>query len=990
MLHPDHTTARLRAVFAAAAVALLAVTVWMLLSDSRREWKKCRPRGDRRIEQIWLPELTIDYHFCHVGRTDRCVTCHQNIATVLSDAIWLRRPFSHPRLDLFVGENSPHPMSRFGCTICHDGQGTATEFRFASHMPDDMGQRRAWREQHDWYPSGDWDHPMMPRRFFESRCLQCHVDVVDLEPSRRFPDPPAPKLVAGYHLVRQLGCFGCHEIKGISTAGERVGPDLRLEPPQSTGTMRKVGPSLREVGSRLERPFLTSWIAEPARFRPDSRMPRLFGQEEHLDEASKAKARRLEAVEIDALAQWLRDVSGPVEVLAAPAGVSEPASVERGRRLLLTQGCLACHKHDDYPEATGTQGPNLSRLGAKYTSAASAAWLADWLRDPARHSPRTLMPNPLLEPIAVADAPGKSGAAKMTDPVADLVAYLLAAKGHTLDASPPPPDADLDELVLAHLAVRYTRDEAKRIVDHGLWPQQLAAATDDQCELIAPISRRKKLHYVARRTIAKRGCFGCHDIPGFEQAQPIGPVLSDWGRKDPSLLAFGRIAQLLEADGTIERAKTDRDVGYYLDALRARRREGFLWQKLRAPRSFDYRLADRRGFNEWLKMGRFTLDPAQREAIATFVLGLVGRTPEAKYVYHPGAAARAVVEGRKMLDRYACAECHVMEMARWRFEYRPGQFDATPPDATADATERVPPVGARGLARAEVIGQPRLADDGRPAVFEGDEEDAAGEPLPMRAFTLWEPAAIDGRLWPVGGPDVLLYDRQIIRQYSSWGGAAIGLLYPAALAGAKAAGASVVGPEAWGHLPPPLVGEGAKVRADWLAEYLLNPQPIRPAAMMKMPRYTFSDDEVDQMVDFFAAHASVSRITGIRGATGILPVPLSRLDQAMHLLTDRKTFCAKCHVIGDYRPAGVTATVGPDLAVAGRRLRPEYIRRWLAQPQGTLPYTPMPVNFPPAGEPLGQDLLPGDSRQQIDAMVELLERYDEYLRAKTPVREMVK
>ena len=30
----------------------------------------------------------------------------------------------------------------------------------------------------------------------------------DLLPSGRFPDPPAPKLLAGYELIRRNGCFG--------------------------------------------------------------------------------------------------------------------------------------------------------------------------------------------------------------------------------------------------------------------------------------------------------------------------------------------------------------------------------------------------------------------------------------------------------------------------------------------------------------------------------------------------------------------------------------------------------------------------------------------------------------------------------------------------------------------------------------------------------------------------------------------------------------
>ena len=49
---------------------------------------------------------------------------------------------AHPRLDLFVDSNSPHPMEKFGCTICHAGQGSATDFELAAHTPADAAPAR--------------------------------------------------------------------------------------------------------------------------------------------------------------------------------------------------------------------------------------------------------------------------------------------------------------------------------------------------------------------------------------------------------------------------------------------------------------------------------------------------------------------------------------------------------------------------------------------------------------------------------------------------------------------------------------------------------------------------------------------------------------------------------------------------------------------------------------------------------------------------------
>ncbi len=48
---------------------------------------------------------------------------------------------------------------------------------------------------------------MFPKRFAESGCLKCHHEVTELERSERFPEPPAPKLTHGYHLIRKYGCL---------------------------------------------------------------------------------------------------------------------------------------------------------------------------------------------------------------------------------------------------------------------------------------------------------------------------------------------------------------------------------------------------------------------------------------------------------------------------------------------------------------------------------------------------------------------------------------------------------------------------------------------------------------------------------------------------------------------------------------------------------------------------------------------------------------
>src|SRR5207244_9273686 len=72
-------------------------------------------------------------------------------------------------------------------------------------------------------------------------------------------------------------------------------------------------------------------------------------------------------------------------------------------------------------------------------------------------------------------------------------------------------------------------------------------------DLIVPphekLTNQQRLKYIGRKTIAKYGCFGCHDIPGFEDAKPIGTGLADWGRKDPAKLAFEHITHYIGGHG---------------------------------------------------------------------------------------------------------------------------------------------------------------------------------------------------------------------------------------------------------------------------------------------------------------------------------------------------------------------------------------------------------------------------------------------------------
>ena len=80
---------------------------------------------------------------------------------------------THPRLDLFVGSLSPHPVDKFGCTICHQGQGSETAFKWATHTPERLdASASSGRTTYEWFNNDHWIFPMFPKRFVGKRLLE--------------------------------------------------------------------------------------------------------------------------------------------------------------------------------------------------------------------------------------------------------------------------------------------------------------------------------------------------------------------------------------------------------------------------------------------------------------------------------------------------------------------------------------------------------------------------------------------------------------------------------------------------------------------------------------------------------------------------------------------------------------------------------------------------------------------------------------------------
>jgi cytochrome c2 len=146
------------------------------------------------LQQIWVKDL---------GRVDRCTTCHQGMEWKGLEGA--PQPFrSHPQEIL-----KQHPLSDYGCTICHSGQGYATDMEAAHGFAEHWEQPLLGKELSNLYLVKD------RKAMMQINCNTCHR--YDRETAG------ADYINLAKQLVQARNCRACHTING---RGGMIGPDL--------------------------------------------------------------------------------------------------------------------------------------------------------------------------------------------------------------------------------------------------------------------------------------------------------------------------------------------------------------------------------------------------------------------------------------------------------------------------------------------------------------------------------------------------------------------------------------------------------------------------------------------------------------------------------------------------------------------------------------------------------------------------------------------
>jgi len=287
---------------------------YLRLIRQRGDAATLRRRFQAGLQQTWLPDLAV---------VDRCATCHVAMKeTSLADVG--TQPFRpHPPI--------PHSLNEFGCAMCHRGQGAATTVEEA---------HRSTRE---------WEQPLLPARYVESSCGQCHQNAL----------AGTPQLNLGRKLLARYGCVSCHVLKTPGGAGK---------------TATDEPPPLTHIAEKTTREWIYAWLKNPQAYSVSATMPDF--------KLTDADARDISA--------FLMSQSTPSSSAVASTTAAAATEAQEGASVYGESFCASCHAVQNAAGLIvgGDIGPELTRVGSKVKT----EWLFQWLRNPRTYAEHTAMP----------------------------------------------------------------------------------------------------------------------------------------------------------------------------------------------------------------------------------------------------------------------------------------------------------------------------------------------------------------------------------------------------------------------------------------------------------------------------------------------------------------------------------------------------------------------------------------------------------------------
>ena len=191
-----------------------------------KEWRRLQGQGRSdegaisvQLRQIVNPGLKT---------ADRCVSCHVSMGPGEQSVTGTAVMTPHKPV--------VHDPAEYGCTVCHGGQGQATD-KAPAHGDVEF-----------------WPEPMIPKRFSQAGCGTCHAPLLI---------PNHDRLSAARGAFERLDCLACHKLDGRGGAirpdgGGMEGPDLSRA--GLAGYDREWYPKhVQKAGAASSGPWKNSW-----------------------------------------------------------------------------------------------------------------------------------------------------------------------------------------------------------------------------------------------------------------------------------------------------------------------------------------------------------------------------------------------------------------------------------------------------------------------------------------------------------------------------------------------------------------------------------------------------------------------------------------------------------------------------------------------------------------------------------------------------------
>ena len=481
---------------------------------------------------------------------------------------------THPHRDVLFAK---HPVDRFGCTPCHGGQGQALTAK-AAHA---LTHAEYWLtpvlglDEHTGRTSEETEG------YMESNCRRCHDGVMMLDygvdPDTDQPVDYAPNLTKGMALFEDLGCHGCHAVEGYSAIED----------------IAKVGPSLVKVGSKVkDTAWLESWIKKPEAYLPNATMPNFF------------------------------PADGMSQVVYLKNGGTRTGVVTKTANGILI-------KTDDgteypYPDSSVVRIVDEVKSIAAYLATMNDTSLDEFSANYSQSESAIKAGEETVKTVGCLTCHAVDGLGSDFGPALDSVGAKVTPNYLRQWISDPKaydPDTSMPSL-------RLNNRELDNVVAYLMSLQKATPNTAGESIGEVDVAEGETL-------VRTYGCFGCHEISGFENESKVGADLGEFGAKLADELDFGDTVD-------IEHSWTGWTIGKVTDPRRYQTR----------------RIASRMPVFQQIKNNE-----ENAKALAVLLKSFQPEKYPLSYIHNRSEKLDRIDAGRRLVKKYNCSGCHEIEGA---------------------------------------------------------------------------------------------------------------------------------------------------------------------------------------------------------------------------------------------------------------------------------------------------------------------------------------